>query len=53
MPKFQSREEKKKTKQKKQISEYNNVNDQPFIFIVLTVSTTSLKNYQGTLLSSK
>lgn len=51
MPKFQSREEKKK--KKKQISEYNNVNDQPFIFIVLTVSTTSLKNYQGTLHSSK
>lgn len=49
MPKFQSREGEKK----KQISEYNNVNDQPFIFIVLTVSTTSLKNYQGTLHSSK
>ena len=31
------------------IPEYNNVNDQRFIFTMLTVSTTSLKNYQGQL----
>ena len=33
----------------KQTAEYNDVNEQRFIFIVLTFSTTSLKNYQGTL----